>query len=204
MVALPNRDRRAERRSATRQEILEAAWEIARREGLAAITLREVAARVGMRSPSLYSHVESKNAIYDAMFQQAWTEWDAAMTALTLPAAPRRALLVGARAFFDFSTGDLARYQLMSQRTIPDFTPSAESYAASLAAYGRMRTDLGRRGVGTQADLDLWTALLGGFVDQQLANDPGGTRWRRQLPRLVDMFCDEVGIPGPRLRRSPR
>ena len=46
-----------------------------------------------------------------------------------------------------------------------------------------------------QADMNLWTAMLGGFVDQQLANDPGGTRWRRQLPRLVDMYCDEVGVP---------
>lgn len=39
-------------------------------------------------------------------------------------------------------------------------------------------------------------------IDQQLANDPGGTRWRRQLPRLVDMYCEEVGVPGPRLRRT--
>lgn len=204
MVGLPNRDRRAERRAETRREILEAAWKIAHRDGLAAITLREVAALVGMRSPSLYSHVASKNAIYDAMFEQAWTDWGAALDGLKLPAAPRRALLTGARAFFDFATGDLARYQLMNQRTIPDFSPSAESYAASLAAYQRMRAELGRRGVASPADLDLWTAVIGGFVDQQLANDPGGTRWRRQLPRLVDMFCDEVGIAGPRLHRTTR
>jgi hypothetical protein len=43
--------------------------------------------------------------------------------------------------------------------------------------------------------------MLGGFVDQQLANEPGGTRWRRQLPRLVDMYCDEVGVASePHLR----
>ena len=55
MTALPNRDRRAERREATRREILDAAWEIARRDGLSAVTLREVGERVGMRAPSLYS-----------------------------------------------------------------------------------------------------------------------------------------------------
>lgn len=203
MTALPNRDRRAERREATRREILDAAWEIARRDGLSAITLREVAARIGMRSPSLYSHFESKNAIYDAMFGQAWTEWRAAFDALTpWPAAARRALLTGAEAFFDFAVADLARYQLMNQRTIPDFRPSADAYAVSVAAYERMRAELRERGVRRQADLDLWTALLGGFVDQQLANEPGGLRWRRQLPRLVDMYCDEVGVPGPRLRRA--
>ena len=72
MTALPNRDRLAERREATRREILDAAWEIAHRDGLAALTLRAVAERIGMRSPSLYTHFESKNAIYDAMFGQAW------------------------------------------------------------------------------------------------------------------------------------
>jgi AcrR family transcriptional regulator len=203
MTALPNRDRRAERREATRREILDAAWEITRHDGLSAITLREVAARIGMRSPSLYSHFDSKNAIYDAMFAQAWTEWCAVFDAVPpRPASPRRALLAGAEAFFDFSAADLARYQLMNQRTIPDFKPSEEAYAASVAAYERMRVALRESSVRAQADLDLWTGILAGFVDQQLANDPGGTRWRRQLPRLVDMYCDEVGVPGPRLRRA--
>jgi AcrR family transcriptional regulator len=203
MTALPKRDRRAERREATRREILDAAWEIARHDGLSAVTLREVADRIGMRSPSLYSHFDSKNAIYDAMFTQAWNDLDEAYDCLgPRPAGNRKALLQEAEGFFDFATMDLARYQLMNQRTIPDFVPSETAYAASLAVYERMRHALRPRGVRSQADLDLWTALLGGFVDQQLANDPGGTRWRRQLPRLVDMYCDELGIPGPRLRRT--
>jgi AcrR family transcriptional regulator len=204
MSALPNRDRRAERREATRREILDAAWEIARQEGLSAVTLREVAGRIGMRSPSLYSHFDSKNAIYDAMFAQAWGELcEVFDTMPPLPAPGRRAMLALAEMFFDFAAGDLARYQLMNQRTIPGFCPSEEAYAASIAAYERMRGMLRRYGVRAQADLDLWTAITGGFVDQQLANDPGGSRWRRQLPRLVDMYCGEVGMAGPELRRTP-
>lgn len=167
------------------------------------MTLREVADRIGMRSPSLYSHVASKNAIYDAMFSEAWSELSDAFDALGLHQGNhRRALLEQAETFFDFSVADLARYQLMNQRTIPDFSPSEQAYAASVAVYERMRAVLRAQGVRSQADLDLWTALVGGFVDQQLANDPGGSRWRRQLPRLVDMYCAEVGIPGPRLRRT--
>lgn len=201
MSALPNRDRRAERREATRREILDAAWEIARRDGLTAVTLREVAASIGMRSPSLYSHFDSKNAIYDAMFASAWIELAAVFDAMEpLPAEPRRRLLAVAEMFFDFAVADLARYQLMNQRTIPGFRPSEEAYAASVAVYQRMRENMRRGGVRSQADLDLWTALTGGFVDQQLANDPGGTRWRSQLPRLIDMYCNEVGVPGPSLR----
>jgi AcrR family transcriptional regulator len=200
MSALPNRDRRTERREATRREILDTAWEIARRDGLAAVTLREVAQRIGMRSPSLYTHFDSKNAIYDAMFAQAWAGFSAMFDALRLPAADREALLAGAEAFFDFAAADLARYQLMNQRTIPGFRPSEDAFRAALAAYELLRRAMAGRGVHDQADLDLWTAMLGGFVDQQLANEPGGTRWRRQLPRLVDMYCDEVGVAGPPLR----
>jgi AcrR family transcriptional regulator len=203
MSALPNRDRRAERREATRREIIDAAWEIAHQDGLSAVTLREVAARIGMRSPSLYSHVDSKNAIYDAMFAQAWGELCDVFDAMPPPpAAPRRAILAMAETFFDFAVADPARYQLMNQRTLPGFRPSEEAYAVSIAVYERMRGILHRCGIAAQADLDLCTAIVGGFVDQQLANDPGGSRWRRQLPRLVDMYCEAVGVPGPPLRRT--
>jgi AcrR family transcriptional regulator len=202
MTALPNRDRRAERREATRREILDAGWEIARSEGIAALTLRAVAERIGMRAPSLYSHFESKNAIYDGMFGQAWQELLELQQATPLPRSPRRRLLVIAEGFFDFSVADLARYQLMNQRTIPDFEPSEEAYAPSLAVMAQLRRDLAEIGVTAQADIDLNTAIVAGFVDQQLANDPGGDRWRRQLPRLIDMYAEAVGLPGPRLRRT--
>src|SRR6478609_5873035 len=94
VVGVPNRDRRSERREATRQEILAAAWEVARRNGIAGLTLREVAVRVGMQPPSLYSHFDSKNAIYDAMFSQAWRQLIDTMTAAVpdSPREPRRRL----------------------------------------------------------------------------------------------------------------
>lgn len=64
------RDRRAERRQATIHEILDTAWRLARADGLAGVSLRELAGEVGMRPQSLYSYFESKNAIYDAMYAQ--------------------------------------------------------------------------------------------------------------------------------------
>jgi AcrR family transcriptional regulator len=199
---MPNRDRRAERREATRREILDLAWELAHRDGIAQLTLREVAMRMGMRPPSLYSHFDSKNAIYDAMFAESWQQVLDGFVALEHPEDPRRSLRLAFEYWFDFSTADLARYQLMNRSVIPGFAPSEDAYAPSLAAYEWMRAKMRAIGVRTQADLDLWTALTTGLIDQQLANDPGGTRWRRQIPRLVDMYADEVGIPGPRLRRK--
>jgi len=48
--------------------------------------------------------------------------------------------------------------------------------------------------VTRREDIDLYTALIGGLVDAQLANDPGGDRWRRLLDRSVDMYADNVGL----------
>ena len=89
MLVNTNRDRIAERREATRREILDVAWQLARERGLSQLTLRDIAQRVGMRAPSLYSHFESKNAIYDAMFAAAWTECLAVMTAAARNALSR-------------------------------------------------------------------------------------------------------------------
>jgi AcrR family transcriptional regulator len=197
MLETPKRDRLAERREATRLEILEVAWDVARERGLSQLTLRDVAARVGMQAPSLYSHYESKNAIYDAMFAQAWAECEQVMLAAE-PAqgsGPRATLRLIAHAFFDFAVSDLARHQLMNQRTIPGFEPSIGAYAPAVAVIGKLRERLRDIGVTKDEDVDLYTALVGGLLDAQFANDPGGDRWARLLDRAVDMFADNVGLP---------
>ena len=86
----------------------------------------------------------------------------------------------------------------MNQRSIPDFQPSPASYVPAIRVLDRLRAMLADIGVNDPDALDLFTALTGGLVDQQLANDPGGKRWRRLLDRSIDMYADEMGLPGPR------
>lgn len=197
MLDTPKRNRVAERREATRREILDAAWAIAREHGLSSLTLRDVAARVGMRAPSLYSHFESKNAIYDAMFGQAWSDYEAAQAeALAgLPSHPRTAVKEMSRHFFDYSTADLARHQLMNVRIIPGFEPSADSYAPAVRVLECGRQLFRDRDLDPGDDFDIWVTLVGGLVNQHHANDPGGTRYSRLLDRTVDMWADAVGLP---------
>ena len=186
----------ADRRAAARRRILDAAWEVAHDKGLAVLTLREVAHRVGIKPPSLYSHFESKNAIYDAMFGEAWTEFLEYDRAQSLPDSPRAALRAIARSYFDFATADLARHQLMSTRVIPGFTPSEASYAPAVTALKDFDTALAALRVELSAsDIDVFTALIAGLVDQQWANDPGGSRWAELLDRTIDMFADDLGLP---------
>ena len=156
-----------------------------------------------MRAPSLYSHFESKNAIYDAMFGDAWTDCQGALNSAfgTPPRSARGAMKFYARTFFDFAVSDLARHQLMNQRTIPGFHPSPESYAPAVAVLEGLRAALAVHGVQRQEDVDLYVALVGGLIDAQLANDPGGDRWGRLLQRTIDMFADNLGIAPHDARR---
>ena len=43
-----------------------------RRDGLAAISLRDLAAQVDLRQPSLYAYFDSKLALYDEMFADGY------------------------------------------------------------------------------------------------------------------------------------
>ncbi len=196
----PPTDRRTSRHAATKAEILEAAWAIARREGLAALSMRELAASVGMRAPSLYQYFSSKLAIYDAMFGQGMRQALAAVTGAIGTTNGLDALRQSARTVVEFGTSDPVRAQLLFQRTIPDFEPSPEAYAPALEMSGRVRSLIEESGIIDPDALDLWTALMSGLTNQQLANDPGGMRWVRLVDRTVDMFLNDMA----RHRRSPK
>ena len=197
MLDAPNVDRHARRREQTRREILDAAWQVAREQGLTGFTLRDVAQRVGMRAPSLCSHFDSKYAIYDAMYGEAWTQFAEvkAVEEARLTADMRETAHRIARTFFDFAVADPPRYQLMNQRVIRGFEPSAESYAPAVRVLEAGLVIAADRGVTDQDDFMILLALIGGLIDQQLANDPGGDRFSRLLPRAVDMWADGLGLP---------
>jgi len=183
-------------------EILDAAWEIARTDGLAGLSLRDLAAKIGMRPPSLYWYFDSKLAIYDAMFVQGNKQLLARITEQEWPADPREALRVGARLFVDFSMEDVQRYQLLFLRTIPNFEPSADAYAVAMQVYEQMRDRFAAAGLGGPTAFDIWTALVSGLSAQQIANDPAGDRWLRLIDEVVDMYIDHVTAPPKRRKDS--
>ena len=200
MLEEPIIDRRAQRHEATKAEILEAAWEQVRAEGLAALSLRDVARTVGMQAPSLYQYFPSKHAIYDAMFAQGYRELLAARRERPAPAdmSINDWLKDRARFFIQFCVDDPARYQLLFQRTIPGFEPSAESYALAVEALDEGRQALAAVGLTEPRHLDLWTALTTGLTDQQISNDPGGDRWIRLIDDAIDMYVAHLN---PQKRR---
>jgi len=190
--------RDARRRSA-RDAIVEAAWALVGEEGLAGLSLRDLARRAGISTPTVYAYFDSKNAIYDAMFGKAATEFAEKMAEPYGTDDPRHVLAATARRFALFCASDPARYQLLFQRTLPGFEPSPQAYAPAVRALVGVREVLVRNGITEPRHLDIATALVTGLVDQQVSNDPGGDRWIRLIDESVDMFLAHTQ-PG----RAPR
>lgn len=189
---------RENRREAARAEIVNQAWTLARQTGLLGFSLRDLARVLGMAAPSLYSYFDSKHALYDAMYADGYRVY------LTLDRPPtgdmRSELLAGAHRFAIFSLADPVRYQLLFQRTIPDFTPTPSSYSLAQEAYERDFAALRRLGLSRQRDLDLVTGVISGLVAQQLANEPDSDRWLRLLDDAVDMLMHHVSSAGAPMR----
>jgi AcrR family transcriptional regulator len=188
-----NDDWSSGRRAAALDSIVGAAWELARENGLGALSLRDLARRLGMAPASLYSYIDSKNGLYDAMFAQGYR----ALLAREAPAHSddlRTVLHNGVAFYVDFALEDPVRFQLLSQRTIPGFEPSKDAYALAQEAYAYSYSALTAAVEVFQEDLDLISALVTGLISQQISNDPGGSRWIGLLDDAVDLLVPRLQL----------
>ncbi len=155
-----------------------------------------------MRAPSLYRYFPSKNAMYDAMYAESVRLLGDAVNGQPKSPDPREALRQRLRRFVDFLTCDPLRFQLIDQRPIPGFEPTPDAYAMSIANVAEVRKDLEAAGVRGERAMDLWRALVTGLVNQQIANDPGGTRWTRLVDEAIDMFLAHYAKAKPGRRKG--
>ena len=169
-----------------------AAWALCRAEGLAGLSLRDLAAAVGMRAPSLYSYFDSKLAIYDAMFAEGCQQFLDEVVELPRTGDTMTDLKTSLRHYVEFCASDHVRHQLLFQRTIPGFEPSPESYAISVQGLEVLVGWFHELGFDDPADVDLATAVGSGLASQQISNDPGGDRWIRLVDDAVEMLVGHL------------
>ncbi len=170
------------------------AWILARRDGLAALSLRDLAERVDLRQPSLYAYFDSKLALYDAMYVDGYQQMLEQVRALPQVDDAREALIQFVEFCVRFAAEDVVRHQLLFQRTIPGFKPSPTSRELSGAFL-----DIGRERLMAVAAIDVargdgfvFTAIVAGFTNQQVFNDPNGDRWLQLSRRAIEMFLADV------------
>jgi AcrR family transcriptional regulator len=220
-------DRRHRRRQETIEEILGIAVQIMAEQGVAGLSVGEVARRMGIRPPSVYVYFPSKHALYDALFARGARLLLAAMrdvlasmqeATAALPARPatlEEILLPGAQAFVRWSVEHAAYSQLLFWRPVPGFTPSPQAYQAAteLVELGRDRLKALQDAGLLRAEAPIeqierdWTILLSGVVSQQLANAPQQAfdegRFTAAIPGLIAMFACHYS-PGTRAPQTSR
>ena len=171
--------------------------------GVGALTLSEVARRMGMRQPSLYKYFPSRHAVYDELFGRGARAQLAATVAATQYLEPGIGRLVaGGASVVQWSVANPALAQLMFWRPVPGFVPSASSLSASVESRDHARAEFAdaiSRGVlRPDTDLDeiliLCTVVISGLITQQLSNEPGvayaaGTFSSRTPQALEDLFA---------------
>src|SRR6266568_7659586 len=96
-------DKVTQRREAKVASIVASAWNLARANGIAGVSLHALARDVGMRQPSLYEYFDSKHALYDAMFADGNRQLLERLESLDLPSEPRQAVKAFVRAFVDLA-----------------------------------------------------------------------------------------------------
>jgi AcrR family transcriptional regulator len=201
-------DRRQRRRRETIEQVLDVAVEVMADQGVAGLTLGEVARRMGIRPPSLYVYFDGKNALYDALFERGWRELQTVLRAARdriRSQSPDDSFRIFSDAFVRWAVEHPAYAPLMFWRPVPGFTPSQRAYGPAIEIQGMARgflADMQRLG-GLRADVDLdlayrtWTTATSGVLTQQLANAPDepfdtGT-FTSTLPDVVAMWLAHYG-----------
>jgi AcrR family transcriptional regulator len=209
-------DRRLARRQETIQEIIEAAWRQIAEVGVGELSLRRLARDVGMQPPSLYVYFPSKNALYDALYADAATEFQKGHRKAVSDPDPEMALRASLANYMRFALENPGKFQLHFQRPVPGFEPSKSSFAiaqetyALLVAAVRRMVDAGlfHPRALEQPSLDLLTAMSSGLASQQLSNEPGATfetgRWTSIIPTVIDMQKKFFAPDGKQKRRETR
>jgi AcrR family transcriptional regulator len=187
------------RRRATIEEALDHAEAIVAEQGAGAVSVSEIARRLGMRAPSLYKYFPSLHAIYDALFKRGNEQIAAYLDDAVRGASPGLdRLRVSARAAVEWSVREHGLAALLYWRPVPGFEPSAESFAPSQAMWQRFRDDLtiaaSKGQLSSAADSDdalrLLSIVVAGICSQQMANEPDASFAEGAFTSLGDAAFD--------------
>lgn len=120
-------------RSSRAKEIVAAARAILEHEGADALTMRHLAAAVGMQAPSLYKHFATKRAVELALIEQGLVELGATLHAAVASGAGRRdgAVRRLLSAYRTAACANPALYRLATAGPLPraDLPPGLEDWA---------------------------------------------------------------------------
>ncbi len=199
--ALSPKERRQRNREEMIAAILDAARAVMREEGVAALNLQEVARRVGVRAPSLYTYFPSKMALYDALFLMGVRLYRERRDRLWEKHEPGwDRLRAQFENYMSFAQEYPELYQLVFEHPVPGFVPSEQSMEESRQLLGtgaQAMTNMVDAGtiapnIPTAQAFDLILAMMHGLTSLHMANEPhlpaGSGRYGGLISAAITLF----------------
>jgi AcrR family transcriptional regulator len=170
-----------------RHKLIQAALELVRERGPAALRMRDVAERAGCSTMGLYTRFGSKDRLVEELYRLGFQQLTEALASLATPADRFDHVIRLAVAYRRFALDNPALHGLMFERAVADFTPSRAARVESLAPYTLLTAAIdATASAGAES---AWTAYLfwgaaHGLVSIELTHQ----RWGGPvMPHLQDI-----------------
>ena len=133
-----------------RAELVEAALTVLRRDGAAALTVRNITAEAGCSTTGIYTYFGGKRGLVDAIFIAGFDSFDAAVG----PSLEAGDLLTAGRAYRRWALDHPTQYMVMFGRAVPDYDPSDAARERALLSFARLTAGVERALPGAHDDAD--------------------------------------------------
>jgi AcrR family transcriptional regulator len=157
--------RRSTKKRNLREACLAEALAIIEREGVEALSLREVARRLGVSHQAPYKHFASRDHILAELVGNAFASFAAHLDRSQGGEEPGRDLTALGSAYLDYAARHPLQYRLMFGTPLPDPAAHPDMMQQARHAFSVLRDTLRRRsGPSEQTDLDalfVWSAVHG-------------------------------------------
>jgi AcrR family transcriptional regulator len=181
------------------QKILDTARAIMQEQGVAALSMNELARRLDMRPPSLYHYFSGKMDLYDALFRVGFRLYAGEMEKIAQQAGTWQEYIKNSfTGYLTFAKRNPDLYQLCFERPVPGFVPSAESLRVSLETlqhsyqYASEMKKMIRTDLSAQQIVDLLIAVMHGITAMHMSNEPDlpadQGRFGPLIPRVLDLL----------------
>ena len=174
---------RAQRVAERRQQILDAARDIAESDGWAAVTSRRLADAIEYTQPVLYGHFPGgMSEIMRTVALAGFADLTAATQAAMGGATGRQAVAAVADAYLGFAAAHPSLYEAMFQLPIDARFAQEDAEAELRSGFNALGAALGPDGDGTATEL-LWSALHG----MSLLERAGRMRQEQRTNRIAEL-----------------
>ncbi|MFI6598528.1 TetR/AcrR family transcriptional regulator [Nonomuraea sp. NPDC050536] len=189
-----------------RAAILDAATHLLVSEGVAALTVRRIAAEVGCSTKVIYTLFGGKDGLVEALWVEGFARFERRLSAWRDEADPLERLIRYGSVYRDYALEEPDYYRVMFLGAVPGFTPSPEAFAAAKRTF-QILTDsvadclaAGLLTGGTAEEISdlLWMAAHGAVsleISGHFAPPVAERRYQRLLLSVITPFLPDERNP---------